>query len=81
MLHVDLFHSPEGVTNLVFLDEVEEVKKQVEQLTSEGVNKIIAVGHSGFDMDKTIAREVEGVDVVVGGHSNTFLYTGEFNKR
>lgn len=27
-------------------------------------------------MDKLIAQKVKGVDVVVGGHTNTFLYTG-----
>uniref|UniRef100_A0A667G026 5'-nucleotidase n=1 Tax=Lynx canadensis TaxID=61383 RepID=A0A667G026_LYNCA len=27
-------------------------------------------------MDKLIAQKVKGVDIVVGGHSNTFLYTG-----
>ena len=33
------------------------------------------IGHSGFDMDKKIAKECPLVDVVVGGHTNTFLYT------
>ena len=41
-----------------------------------GVNIIIALGHSGFKMDQRIAKEVDGVDLVVGGHSNTFLYHG-----
>ena len=41
-----------------------------------GVNIIIALGHSGFKMDQRIAKEVDGVDLVVGGHSNTFLYNG-----
>ena len=27
-------------------------------------------------MDTRIAKEVEEVDVVVGGHTNTFFYTG-----
>ena len=35
------------------------------------------VGHGGFLLDQEIAKEVDGVDVIVGGHSNTFLYTGE----
>lgn len=42
-----------------------------------GIDIIIALGHSGFEVDKKIAQEVDGVDLVVGGHSNTFLYTGE----
>ena len=40
------------------------------------MNIIIAVGHSGFKKDKEIAKQVPLVDVVVGGHSNTFLYSG-----
>ena len=48
----------------------------VKELESQGINKIIAVGHAGFDVDKEIAKKVIGVDVVVGGHSNTFLYSG-----
>ncbi len=34
------------------------------------------MGHSGIEMDKKIASEVEDIDVLIGGHSNTFLYTG-----
>eukprot|EP00058_Branchiostoma_floridae_P000188 XP_002585676.1 hypothetical protein BRAFLDRAFT_111560 [Branchiostoma floridae] len=41
-----------------------------------GVNKIIALGHAGYSKDQDVARRVSGVDVVVGGHTNTFLYTG-----
>lgn len=40
------------------------------------MNIFIAVGHSGFERDKEIARDVPDLDLVVGGHSNTFLYTG-----
>ena len=41
------------------------------------MNKIIALGHAGYNLDKELAAAVEGVDVVVGGHTDTFLYTGE----
>ncbi|XP_004605694.1 5'-nucleotidase [Sorex araneus] len=62
--------------NLVFEDEVSALQLEVDKLKTLNVNKIIALGHSGFEMDKLIAQKVKGVDVVVGGHSNTFLYTG-----
>lgn len=52
------------------------VQLQVDKLQTLGVNKIIALGHSGFTVDKEIAKKVRGVDVVIGGHSNTFLFTG-----
>lgn len=61
---------------IVFFDEVESVRQQAKELKKEGVNRIIALGHAGIEMDKTIAREVEGVDIVIGGHTNTFLYNG-----
>ncbi|NWX82711.1 5NTD nucleotidase, partial [Nothoprocta ornata] len=62
--------------DVIFEDEVEAVQLQVNKLTAMGINKIIALGHSGFTVDKTIAQKVKGVDVVIGGHTNTFLYTG-----
>lgn len=49
---------------------------QVNKLQTLGVNKIIALGHSGFTVDREIAKKVRGVDVVIGGHTNTFLFTG-----
>jgi len=59
-----------------FLDEVASVRKCAKYLTSVGVNIIIALGHAGIDIDVKIAQEVVEVDVVVGGHTDTFLYTG-----
>ena len=58
------------------LDEIKSIKDEAEKLDEQGVNIIVAVGHSGFVKDKEIAKEVSLVDVVVGGHSNTFLYNG-----
>ncbi|XP_033112625.1 snake venom 5'-nucleotidase-like [Anneissia japonica] len=60
-----------------FSAEVPAVQKEVDRLKRLGINKIIAVGHSGLPIDKKIANEVKGVDVVIGGHSNSFLYDGD----
>ncbi|XP_018422637.1 PREDICTED: 5'-nucleotidase isoform X2 [Nanorana parkeri] len=62
--------------HLTFEDEIEVLQNEVSKVLTLGVNKVIALGHSGFETDKLIAQKVRGVDVVVGGHSNTFLYTG-----
>ncbi|XP_070698516.1 snake venom 5'-nucleotidase-like [Pempheris klunzingeri] len=62
--------------HLKFLDEVKVLQVQVDRLQTLGYNKIIALGHSGFAVDQDIAKRVRGVDVVIGGHTNTFLYTG-----
>ncbi|XP_049916995.1 snake venom 5'-nucleotidase-like [Epinephelus moara] len=63
--------------HLQFEDEVQALQIQVDKLKTLGYNKIIALGHSGFDVDQDIAKRVRGVDVVIGGHTNTFLYTGK----
>ncbi|XP_035530589.1 snake venom 5'-nucleotidase-like [Morone saxatilis] len=63
--------------HLKFEDEVKALQIEVDKLKTLGYNKIIALGHSGFDVDKKIAKNVRGVDVVIGGHTNTFLYTGD----
>ncbi|KAK7476208.1 hypothetical protein BaRGS_00032562 [Batillaria attramentaria] len=59
-----------------FTDEAAAIQREVNRLTAQGVNKIIAVGHAGYPHDIRVASEVTGLDVIVGGHTNTFLYNG-----
>jgi len=58
-----------------FLDEVETVGAEARRLKANGVEIIIALGHSGYEMDIVLAESIPELDVVVGGHSHTFLYT------
>ncbi|MBY5972021.1 5'-nucleotidase/apyrase family protein [Ferrimonas balearica] len=59
--------------NITFTDPSEAVQGEVDKLTAEGVNKIIVLSHSGYGVDQTVAANTTGVDVIVGGHSNTYL--------
>ncbi len=59
--------------NITFSNPVAAVQGEVDKLTAEGVNKIIVLSHSGYGVDQRIAAETTGVDVIVGGHSNTLL--------
>ena len=38
------------------------------------------VGHADCNMDKTIASNVDGLDIVVGGHTDTFHYSGKHTR-
>merc|ERR1711936_344763 len=60
---------------VAFGDEIEAVQKEAKSLREQGVEIIIALGHSGYDIDQELARSVPELDLVVGGHSHTFLYT------
>ena len=44
-------------------------------LLTQGVDIIIALGHSGYERDLEVAARVPHVDVVVGGHTHSFLYS------
>ena len=59
--------------NITFGDPVSAVQKEVDKLSAQGVNKIIVLSHSGYEVDKQVAEQTKGVDVIVGGHSNTYL--------
>ncbi len=59
--------------NVIFTDPVGAVQQEVDALTAQGVNKIIVLSHSGYKVDQRVAAEATGVDVIVGGHTNTYL--------
>jgi 5'-nucleotidase / UDP-sugar diphosphatase len=43
----------------------------VQRVRSEGARMVVVLSHIGFEEDKTLARAVDGIDVIVGGHSHT----------
>ncbi len=59
--------------NVIFTDPSGAVQGEVDKLTAEGVNKIIVMSHSGYRVDQQVAANTTGVDVIVGGHTNTYL--------
>ena len=59
-----------------FLPEVESIDAEAKRLKAAGVDILIALGHSGYEMDQAIAAGVPDIDLVVGGHSHSFLYSG-----
>ena len=54
-------------------DLINITRGEVDKMVAEGVNKIILLTHIGYGADVEVAQGVSGVDVVVGGHTNTFL--------
>ncbi|KAJ4433449.1 hypothetical protein ANN_15752 [Periplaneta americana] len=70
------FYELSSTGKLKFLDEIETVMAEAANLKSQGVDIIIALSHAGLDVDREVAAAVPDVDVIVGGHSHSFLYTG-----
>ncbi|MFN8379321.1 MAG: 5'-nucleotidase C-terminal domain-containing protein [Anaerolineae bacterium] len=67
-----LLSSPgEGVT---FSDAyAQDVQAVADELTAQGINKIVLLTHLGYGVDVDLASQISGVDVIVGGHSHTLL--------
>ncbi|TRW96882.1 multifunctional 2',3'-cyclic-nucleotide 2'-phosphodiesterase/5'-nucleotidase/3'-nucleotidase [Paracoccus sp. M683] len=63
--------------DVIFLDDVESIKADVQELTEQGVDKIIALTHEGYNRDQELAAAVPGLDAVVGGHTHSPLGTME----
>jgi 5'-nucleotidase len=54
-------------------DMAAAVEAAVGELTEQGVNKIILLTHVGIPVDMQLMTQLNGVDVVLGGHSHTLL--------
>ncbi|ORX84794.1 Metallo-dependent phosphatase [Basidiobolus meristosporus CBS 931.73] len=59
--------------NITFFDPAISVQKYVDELRGKGIKKIICVSHNGYQEDIDLARRTKGIDLIVGGHSHTYL--------
>jgi 5'-nucleotidase len=59
--------------SLFFQDPVRTARRIVTDLESKGIDKIIVLSHIGYERDVGLAKGVDGIDVIVGGHSHTLL--------
>ncbi|MCG7408685.1 5'-nucleotidase C-terminal domain-containing protein [Paenibacillus sp. ACRRX] len=67
---------PDNVKGLKFLNPVTVAKEWVPKL-QQMADQVIIVSHSGLTEDREIAKQVKGVDLIIGGHSHTKLSTPE----
>ena len=65
----------EGV---VFNDVVESVQPVIDELEAADIDIIILISHNGFISDKETAAALDGIDIIVGGHSHTSLIGDEY---
>uniref|UniRef100_A0A1A9WZE9 apyrase n=1 Tax=Glossina brevipalpis TaxID=37001 RepID=A0A1A9WZE9_9MUSC len=63
-----------NIGKLEFRNESEAILEEGLKLKAQGCDIIILITHCGYDVDQEIARHAGSiVDVIVGGHSHTFL--------
>ena len=71
MITDDLPTNSNAGTNVKMKDAVQTAKDMVAELTKQGANKIILLSHRGYPADYALVGKVDGIDVIVGGHSHT----------
>lgn len=58
---------------LVFKDVTDTAKVLTADLRRQGIDKIIVLSHIGYERDLELGRTVDGIDLIIGGHTHTLL--------
>jgi 5'-nucleotidase len=59
--------------DIIFHTAEEPLRQAVKALGDQGADIVVAITHVGLDRDRQIAASVDGIDVIVGGHSHSLL--------
>lgn len=61
-------------SHVVSLEETfNAIQEEIDKFKEQGINKIVLVSHLGNKRDKLAAKKLDGIDVIVGGHSHELL--------
>lgn len=72
---------PKDIKKILFKNPVTIAKEEVDNLKAKGADTIIALAHLGVDTNseftsKTVAEQVDGINLIVDGHSHTAFHEG-----
>ncbi len=69
-----IYTNPKNVKGVMFLSQGASVLKWLDELKNK-TDLVLVLSHIGYGADMELARNVKGIDVIVGGHSHTRLET------
>jgi len=67
---------------LVYNDPIAAVQREVDALRKKGCDLVICLSHLGYEYandkvsDRVLAENTSGIDIIIGGHTHTFLEKG-----
>jgi sulfur-oxidizing protein SoxB len=61
------------IPNWSFGIREEEIRKHVEASRAKGAELVVLLSHNGFDVDRKLASQVDGIDVILCGHTHDAL--------
>lgn len=60
-----------------FLNVLAVARKTIDAIQRQGINKIVLLSHLGYERDLELAKQVDGIGAIIGGHSHTMQ--GDFS--
>ncbi len=79
--------NPKNIAGMKYVYPIPVVNGYARELKQQGCDLVVVLSHSGYDGgydnapgDMKIAEELENVDIIIGGHSHTFMDKPSFVK-
>lgn len=73
-------HLPDLNVEADFDKTVSAVQQEVNKFKEQGIDKVIILSHSGYKQDVKLAKNVSGIDIILGAHTHNLLEGIEENK-
>lgn len=54
-----------------FVNAIDTTRATIARLTRQGIKHIIVLSHLGLEQDRELAEHVDGISLIIGGHSHT----------
>tara|TARA_B100001996_G_scaffold34236_1_gene25634 strand:- start:7494 stop:8426 length:933 start_codon:yes stop_codon:yes gene_type:complete len=64
------FYPDEIKKRIRLSDPIESIKKEMKKLSSKA-DIFILLTHQGYDLDQDLAKKIDGLDLIIGSHSQT----------
>ena len=64
---------PKNLEGVEVADPIITTRNLIERLSKRGIDLFVVVSHMGIDSDRDLAKAVPEVDLIVGGHSHTYM--------
>ena len=54
-------------------ETIQYLQNEIARYSDEGINRVIVLSHIGYQNDIDIAKSVQGIDIIIGGHSHDLV--------
>ena len=61
------------IPNWTFGIREREMQAEVDSVKAKGADLVVLLSHNGFDLDRKLAAQVNGIDVILAGHTHDAL--------